>query len=83
MQAIIRRATLLPLMMRAHRPSNPARRLPADRPSDRQIVNLTQRLIAAKNPDEATELAGQLINAIREHIDRLRDHTANERPSRT
>ena len=58
------------------RPSDSVGGLVSDRASDRKIETLTQRLIAAKNPDEATALASLLINAIREHIDRLRDRTA-------
>lgn len=66
--------------MRAHRPSNSIRKVPAVQPSHREIANLTQRLIATSNPDEATQLAGLLINAIREHIDRLRDRIAKSAP---
>jgi hypothetical protein len=49
----------------------------ASRDSDRHIANLTQRLIAATDPEQATELATLLVNAVREHIDRLRSRTCS------
>lgn len=58
-------------------------KLLAHRASDRHIATLTQRLIAATDPDQATELATLLVNAIREHIDRLRQRTTSSVPSST
>ena len=63
-----------PTSMRA---KNPKDTLLASRDSDRHIATLTQRLIAATDPDQATELATLLVNAIREHIDRLRSRTSS------
>ena len=57
------------------RAKNLTEKLLADRGSDRHIATLTQRPIAATDPDQATELATLLVNAIREHIDRLRSRT--------
>jgi hypothetical protein len=63
--------------MRAHhRPKTASKKPLSNRSSDSRIVSLTQRLIAADNPDEASELATTLVNTIREHIDRLRQRTA-------
>jgi hypothetical protein len=64
------------------RAKNLTERLLATRGSDRHIATLTQRLLSATDPDQATELATLLVNAIREHIDRLRSRTASTPPQK-
>lgn len=51
-----------------------AQRLHA-RTLDKEIANLTQRLLATSDADQAAKIAGDLIAAIRDRIDKLRNAT--------
>ncbi len=51
-----------------------AQRLRA-RTLDKEIANLTQRLLATSDADQAAKIAGDLIAAIRDRIDKLRNTT--------
>jgi hypothetical protein len=42
---------------------------------DKEIANLTQRLLATSDADQAAQIAGDLIAAIRDRIDKLRNTT--------
>ena len=64
------------------RAKNLTDKLLAERGSDRHIATLTRRLIAATDPDQATELATLLVNSIRERIDRLRSRTVSTAPQK-
>ena len=38
---------------------------------DKQIVTLTQQLLATQDPRESEEISAKLVNAIRERLDRI------------
>jgi len=42
---------------------------------DKGIANLTQQLLATSEADQAAKIAGELIAAIRDRIDKLRNAT--------
>jgi hypothetical protein len=47
---------------------------------DKQIVTLTQQLLATHDPEQSEEISTKLMNAISERLDRIRSYSGRHMP---